>query len=167
MAQRPNGKSRTPWTFTGSKKLAKQQLWHDLRNRKCPGDQLFRVTMQQPTWQGSQSRSPAWSGSNPLPWLQRQPALSSQTKPKLLMLDSVVISQNQGKSIKRTQKRAHRVCAVCGINCHHICALCKDDKHKDGVPLHKPPAMDRDEKTCTCQCHNTLFHGPPVAKSDA
>lgn len=45
-----------------------------------------------------------------------------------------------GKLIQKTQKRAHRVCAVCGKHAHRLCTLCKDDKHKDGVPLHKPPA---------------------------
>lgn len=64
----------------------------------------------------------------------------------------------------KRQKRAHKVCAVCGKNAHHTCTFCKDDKHKDGVPLHKPPTSSG-EMTCFCQCHNTLFH--ELAESDS
>ena len=60
----------------------------------------------------------------------------------------------------KIQNRAHRVCAVCGCKCYHICTLCKD-----GIPLlHKPPTT-KDEKTCFYQWHNTLFYGH--AKGDA
>ena len=60
----------------------------------------------------------------------------------------------------KIQNRAHRVCAVCGCKCYHICTLCKD-----GIPLlHKPPTT-KDEKTCFYQWHNTLFYG--LAKGDA
>lgn len=40
-------------------------------------------------------------------------------------------------------KRAHRVCAVRGVNYHHhTCTISKDDKCKDGVPPCKPPMED-------------------------
>lgn len=66
---------------------------------------------------------------------------------------------------KRRLKSGHTgfVLPVCGKPAHHICALCKDHKHKDGVPLHKPPTATG-EPTCFCQCHNTLFCG--LAKED-
>lgn len=71
---------------------------------------------------------------------------------------------DHGKATVKMKKRAHRVCAVCGKPCHHICTLCKDTKHKDGAPLHKPPSLES-EPTCFHQCHTTLFRG--LAKTDA
>lgn len=147
-------------------KLARQQLAHDPRNRCHPGDEFFRVSAQQPIGRRppSRSRSPARSnGSNT--------SVATQSTVSSEQLDSVSgrlcgdLSPfiAHGLSTKKMQKRAHRVCAVCGKPARHICAPCKDHKHKDGVPLHKPPTATG-EPTCFHQHHNTLFHG--LAKDD-
>lgn len=64
----------------------------------------------------------------------------------------------RGKGMLKIKKRAPGVCAVCGKPSCRICTLCKDPKHKDGVPPQKPPTSS-DKPTCFCQCHNTLFCG--------
>lgn len=145
-------------------KLAKQQLRCDPRDRKYAGDEFFRVSTQQPIRRRSPSRSPTRSTDASV----ATTGSSSVTSEQLKNADSRLCGDltkfiHHGNSIRKIQKRAHRVCAVCGKPAYHICTLCKDNKHKDGVPLHKPPTSP-DEPTCYYQCQNTLFHG--LAKAD-
>lgn len=128
-------------------------------------DQFFWVAAQQAIRHRSPSRSPTRSRSGTS---VQSNSTSSVTTDQLTAAGSRFCGDlsrfiAHGESIQKTQKRAHRVCAVCGKHCHHLCALCKDDKHKNGVPLHKPPAT-AEEKTCFCQFHNALFCG--LARAD-
>lgn len=166
----PDWKIKKPVSFHRFReKPAKQQPQHDPRNRHCAGDEFFRVSTQQPIGRSSPSCLPPRSrssASSDVSVAASTLVASEQLQPadtRLCGDPSKFIAH--ATTIQKMQKRAHRVCAVCGKPCHHTCRLCKDDtgKHKDDVPLHEPPSA-AGERTCFCQCHNALFCG--LAKTD-
>jgi len=149
--------------YTFREKLANQMLQYSPQDRKCPGDEKFRVSTRQPKSKRKHanvaSKKNVASASTSVQTavttcsnLTRE-SFGNNTKP---LCGDLTMLHKHVESVKATDS-CGRICVVCGKRCYSVCVACGDAMHRfPSKPSKKGAAIGM---PCFYHHHNTSFFG--------
>ena len=117
------------WEFRGS--LSFSLFHYDLRNRRCPGDELFRIARQQNKRKSKRainfSRDCAMANGNNVHLQQlNHDAVGKRNVPPRLCGSIENIKRHYDAEVNN---KNHHTCVVCGEPTHSRCSVCNASLH--------------------------------------